>query len=428
MVWLQIGYSLVVFMAGLARVDPSLYEAAELDGAGAAQRFWYITLPMLQPEIFVVGLTTTIAALKVFAPVYRHDQWRTGQRHARALVLLLLPLLLDRPGRLRRRHRHGADGDHHRAGARSSCGCRRAVPRSRAMTEDALSLGGPARPPARANLPRSRRGALRWWVLALLVAFLVFMLAPIFLALNNAIKTSADYATHGPLALPQSFTIEGLLGFWAYVDFTKKLWNSLLLSGAAAVFGVVLSLLNAYAIGIGRVKGGRVMLVILLLGIMIPQESLVYPLYYLSKAVGLYDSLWSPIIIFTVLQSIFGTYLLAAVMTTFPREILEAARVDGANRLQILWYVVTPILRPTLAVLATFFFIWTWNEFLIPLVLLVSNTNQTVSVAMGALSGQYVSQPTITAAAALLGITPTIIFFLIFQRTLTKGVVVGAVK
>ncbi len=70
MVWLQIGYSLVIFMAGLARVDPSLYEAAELDGASAAQRFWYITIPMLRPEIFVIGLTTTIAALKVFAPVY----------------------------------------------------------------------------------------------------------------------------------------------------------------------------------------------------------------------------------------------------------------------------------------------------------------------------------------------------------------------
>ena len=70
MVWLQIGYSLVVFMAGLARVDPSLYEAAKLDGAGAAQRFRYVTIPMLRPEIFVVGLTTTVAALKVFAPVF----------------------------------------------------------------------------------------------------------------------------------------------------------------------------------------------------------------------------------------------------------------------------------------------------------------------------------------------------------------------
>ncbi|WP_237153850.1 carbohydrate ABC transporter permease [Oryzibacter oryziterrae] len=287
----------------------------------------------------------------------------------------------------------------------------------------------PAAPgPTDRNIPRGKRGALRWWVLAFLFAFLAFMLAPIFLALNNAIKTATDYATNGPLALPQSFTVEGLLGFWSYVDFTSKIWNSLLLSAAVALFGVILSLLNAYAIGVGRIRGGRATLVILLLGIMIPQESLVYPLYYLAKSSGLYDSLWAPIIIFTVLQSAFGTYLLSAVMTTFPHEILEAARVDGANRWQILWYVVTPILRPTLAVLATFFFIWTWNEFLIPLVLLVSNANQTVSVAMGALSGQYVSQPTITAAAALLGITPTIIFFLIFQRTLTKGVVVGAVK
>ncbi len=293
---------------------------------------------------------------------------------------------------------------------------------------DAVTLTGAGAAKTRANTSRYKRGALRWWVLALLFVFLAFMLAPIFLALNNAVKTAADYATHGPLALPQSFTIEGILGFWNYVDFTKKIWNSLLLSGCAAFFGVALSVLNAYAIGIGRIKGGRVMLVILLLGIMIPQESLVYPLYYMSKAAGLYDSLWAVIIIFTVLQSIFGTYLLAAVMTTFPREILEAARVDGASRWQILWYVVIPILRPTMAVLATFFFIWTWNEFLIPLVILVSNTNQTVSVAMGALSGQYVSQPTITAAAALLGIIPTVIFFLIFQRTLTKGVVVGAVK
>ncbi len=296
------------------------------------------------------------------------------------------------------------------------------------MTDATLTASGAVPAKRRDNVPRNKRGSMRWWVLALLIVFLAFMLAPIFLAVSNAVKTASDYATNGPLALPQSFTLDGVIGFWNYVDFPRKLWNSFLLSACAALFGVGLSLLNAYALGIGRIKGGKVMLVILLLGIMIPQESLVYPLYYIAKTVGLFDSLWSVIIIFTVLQSIFGTYLLAAVMSTVPREILEAARVDGANRWQVLWYVVTPILRPTLAVLATFFFIWTWNEFLIPLVMLVSNVNQTVSVAMGALSGQYVSQPTITAAASLLGILPTVIFFLIFQRTLTKGVAVGAVK
>ncbi|MDX5053310.1 hypothetical protein SHY92_10830, partial [Streptococcus suis] len=83
------------------------------------------------------------------------------------------------------------------------------------------------------------------------------------------------------------------------------------------------------------------------------------------------------------------------------------------SRWQILWMVIVPVLRPTLAVLATFFFIWTWNEFLIPLVFLVSNNNQTVSVAMGVLSGSNTQEPTAIAAASLLGILPTVIFFLI---------------
>ncbi len=273
-----------------------------------------------------------------------------------------------------------------------------------------------------------KTGLTRWVVLGLLVGLLALMLAPIALAVINAVKTAADYAARGPMALPRSFDLSGLRDFWSHVNFPLKLWNSLLLSGCAAVFGVLLSLLNAYAIGIGRVRAGRGILVLILMGIMIPQESLVYPLYYLTKSVGLFDSLWSVIIIFTVLQAAFGTYLLASVLSEFPRELLEAARVDGANRWQILWQVVFPILRPTLAVLATFFFIWTWNEFLLPLVLLASNDHQTISVAMGVLSGQYVSDPTTTAAAALLGILPTLIFFLIFQRTLTRGITVGAVK
>lgn len=273
-----------------------------------------------------------------------------------------------------------------------------------------------------------KTGLTRWVVLGLLLGLLALMLAPIALAVINAVKTAADYAARGPMALPRSFDLSGLRDFWSHVNFPLKLWNSLLLSGCAAVFGVLLSLLNAYAIGIGRVRAGRGILVLILMGIMIPQESLVYPLYYLTKSVGLFDSLWSVIIIFTVLQAAFGTYLLASVLSEFPRELLEAARVDGANRWQILWQVVFPILRPTLAVLATFFFIWTWNEFLLPLVLLASNDHQTISVAMGVLSGQYVSDPTTTAAAALLGILPTLIFFLIFQRTLTRGITVGAVK
>jgi raffinose/stachyose/melibiose transport system permease protein len=169
-------------------------------------------------------------------------------------------------------------------------------------------------------------------------------------------------------------------------------------------------------------------MVVFLLANTMPQEVLVYPLYYMGKKAGLYDTRLSIIIIFTVIQTAFGTYLLSSVLSAFPREILEAARVDGAGRLRILWRIVVPVSRPTLGVLFVFFFIWTWNEFLLPMVFLVSNENQTVPVALGVLQGQRMMNATMTSSATLLGILPAIVFFLIFQRTLTRGITVGAVK
>ena len=275
---------------------------------------------------------------------------------------------------------------------------------------------------------RRHRGVGRWLVLGVVVLGLLATLFPFFLAIINAIKTSTEYASTGPLALPRSIDLVQLQKYWDLSDFGRKLLNSAIISGCVAVFGVILSTLNAYAIGIGKVKGSRVILVLLLLGIMVPQESIVYPLYYMTKAVGIYDTQLAVIIVFTVLQGAFGTYLLSSVLGSFPREIIEAAEIDGASRWQTLWFVVVPVIRPTLMVVGTFFFIRTWNEFLIPLVLLVSNNNQTVTLAMGLTRGQNLSDPVLQAAASLLGIAPTIIFFLVFQRTLTRGVAVGSVK
>lgn len=297
------------------------------------------------------------------------------------------------------------------------------------MANQGIIEGGAVSVP-RASSARGRkqRGPMRWLVLALMLALLGLTLFPFLLALINAVKTGPDYASNGPLSIPTTIQFDALARFWTMADYSRKLWNSTLISAGVAVLGVALSLLSAYALGIGRVKGSSVILAMLLLGTMVPQESIVYPVYYMAKAVGLYDTQLAVIIVIAVLQSAFGTYLLASVMSTFPREILEAAEIDGASRWEILINVVVPILRPTLMVLGTFFFIWTWNEFLIPVVMLVSNDNQTVSVAMGLTRGQNLSDPILQAAASLLGIAPTVIFFLIFQRTLTRGVAAGAVK
>jgi len=281
----------------------------------------------------------------------------------------------------------------------------------------------------RADGPHRRRRGVSGWVVFVVVAVIaILMIFPFWLALINAFKPPAEYIANGPISVPTTLDFSALIDFWVGINFNQKLLNSVIISGSVALVAAAISLLSAFAIGIGRIRGRVWVLAIFMLAFTIPQEALVYPLYILSRDLGLYDTQLGIIIILSVLQSAFGTYMLSSVLGSFPLEVLEAARIDGASRRQVLWHIVFPLTRPTLGVLVTFFFIWTWNDFFLPLVLLPSSANQTVSVALGALSGQYTSDPTALAAASLAGILPALVFFLIFQRTLMRGVNLGAIK
>jgi raffinose/stachyose/melibiose transport system permease protein len=301
------------------------------------------------------------------------------------------------------------------------------TPGTAGATEALVRPSRPA-PVQRRQRDRHHRGLARWLVLAALGVAALAILLPFVLMLLNAFKSPGDYSGNGPLSWPTEFYTRGLTTYWNRVDFPVKLLNSFVISGSVAVLGVLLSLLNAYALGIGRVKGRTSIIGLFLLATMLPHEALVYPLYFIAKQVGLYNSRIAVIIIFTVIQSAFGTYLLASVLGTFPRALLEAARLDGASRWVILWRVVLPVVRPTLAVLLIFFFIWTWNEFFIPLVMLVDNSTQTVPVALASLQGDRLMDAPTTNAGALISLLPTVLFFFLFQRTLTRGVTAGAVK
>lgn len=275
---------------------------------------------------------------------------------------------------------------------------------------------------------RSRRRVSGWVVLVLVIALALLMVFPFWIALVNGFKPADEYIHNGPLALPTRLDFSMLKTFWVSIDFNRKLLNSLIISGGVAIIAVVLSLFSAFAIGIGRVTGRVWILAVFMVAFTVPQEALVYPLFTLTRDLGLYDSIWGVTLIMAVLQSAFGTYMLSSVLGAFPKEILEAARLDGATRWQVLRDIVLPLTRPTLSVLVTFFFIWTWNDFFLPMVLLPSADNQTVSVSLGALSGQYTSDPTALASASLAGILPALVFFLIFQRTLMRGINIGAIK
>jgi raffinose/stachyose/melibiose transport system permease protein len=267
-----------------------------------------------------------------------------------------------------------------------------------------------------------------WAALIALVMFLLLMLTPLFMITINSFKTEDEYNASGPFALPQTWSLDIINTTWKSTNYTTKLINSMIISVGTAVLATVLSLFNAFALGIGKVRGKALLLIFFLMAITLPTESLVYPLYYFFKLIRLYDTQLSIILVSAAFHSAYGTYLLSSVFTAFPRELIEAAIMDGSNKLQLLFRIIVPITWSSLSVLFVFFFIWTWNDFFLPLVLLISNSKQTVPLAIALARSEHNTVITTQSAAGLLGIVPCIIFFVLFQRTLTRGVTAGSIK
>ncbi len=261
-----------------------------------------------------------------------------------------------------------------------------------------------------------------------LIILLLITLTPFFMVTNNAFKSETEYYAEGPVAIAQSLNLDTIKAVWYKMDYLAKLKNGLFISITTALLAILLSFFNAFALGIGNIKGKLFFIAFFLLSWMLPQEAIVYPLYYLFKLVGLYGTRLSVILILSVIYSAFGTYLLSSVFSTFEKGLLEAAKIDGCNKIQLMFRIVMPLSLPTLSVLFVFFFIWSYNEFLLPLIFLTSNKNQTVVLAIALTRGKYGESVTTQSAVALLGIVPCIIFFILFQRNLTKGLIAGSIK
>lgn len=261
----------------------------------------------------------------------------------------------------------------------------------------------------------------------LLTISLVLFLSPTFLILINSFKHETEFYANGPLRWPEKLSLEILGQAWQKVEFPVKLANSVIISLSVALIALAVSAFNAFAIGIGRVKWEKAFLVFFIFAMTIPHEALAYPLYYFMKSLGLYDTKLAIILILSVLQSAYGTYLLSTVFRTFPVSLIEAAKLDGCNKWEIL-KIVLALNMPAISVLMVFFFIWTWNEFFLPLIFLVSNANQTIPIAVTLFQGQYTGDATMQSACSLLAVLPCIVFFVLFQRTLTRGMLTGGVK
>ncbi|KNX37029.1 carbohydrate ABC transporter permease [Luteipulveratus halotolerans] len=223
----------------------------------------------------------------------------------------------------------------------------------------------------------------------------------------------------------------GLANFreaWDVGHFGTYLRTSVVVSLIVVSVATVLSLLAGYALGTMRFRGATVLFYVFLLGIMMPAEAVVVPLYFDLRSLGLTDTVWA-IVLPQIAQSVaFGTFWLRAYFRTTHRSMVEAARLDGASSWTTLWKVLLPPARPAVTTFVVLSFMWTWNEFLIPLVMVTDDSLRTAPLGLAFFQGQYTQGFTLLAAGAVLVALPVVIVYLFLQRHFIAGMLEGSVR
>ena len=262
---------------------------------------------------------------------------------------------------------------------------------------------------------------------AILIAFAVFALYPVLTIVAAALgpdDAAGSQVGAGVLGLhPENFAKA-----WEDGHFGSYLRTSVVVSVTVVVVGVTLSILSGFAFGTMRFPGSTVLFYVFLLGIMMPSEAVVVPLYFDLRTLGLTDTLWA-VVLPQVAQSVaFGTFWMRAYFRTSSRSLVEAARLDGASTRRILWSVLVPLARPAIVTLTVLVFMWTWNEFLIPLVMVISESLRTAPLGLAFFQGQYTQGFTLLAAGACIVATPVVLLYLFLQRHFIAGMLEGSVR
>ncbi|GIH62425.1 carbohydrate ABC transporter permease [Microbispora siamensis] len=204
-------------------------------------------------------------------------------------------------------------------------------------------------------------------------------------------------------------------------------------SSTLIVLGVVpvsllLGTLAGFAIGHLRMAGRNLVFLAFVLGLTLPFEGIITPLYYQVRDMGLLNTRWAIILPLIGLFMPFAVFWMRAHFVNMPDELSESARMDGANVWQLFWRIHVPLAMPALSSLAILLFLWTWNQFLLAIVLVDDPLKRTMSGALGAFQGQWGTNMPLLCAGSLLILTPTLVIFLIFQRRFVTALLQGSLK
>lgn len=261
---------------------------------------------------------------------------------------------------------------------------------------------------------------------AVLIALMVFAIVPLLSMLTTAL--AAPGSTPQGLSWPGHPHWHNFVDAWSAANFLALFRSSILIVLGVVPATVAMATAAGYALAQLRVPGAKAIYALLLVGITLPFEALITPLYYDIQSMGLLGSRLAIILPLIGLLMPFGVFWMRAHFLNAETALTEAAQIDGANTWQTFRRIHLPLATPAWSALSVLFFLATWNQYLLPLVLVNDPTKRTVAGGLGAFQGQYGTNIVLLCAGSLLIITPSLVIFLIFQRNFVKALLQGAVK
>jgi raffinose/stachyose/melibiose transport system permease protein len=204
--------------------------------------------------------------------------------------------------------------------------------------------------------------------------------------------------------------------------------SSLFIVVAVVPLSLVISTMAGFAIGLLRIRGARLLLLLFVFGLTLPFEGIVTPLYFLARQIGILNTRFAIVLPLIGLFMPFAVFWMRAHFVNMPGELSEAARVDGASTWDLFWRIHVPLARAPIASLGILMSVWAWNQFLLALVLVEDPTQRTMAGALGAFQGHYATDIPLLCAGTILILLPTLVVFILFQRQVIAALLQGSVK
>ena len=273
---------------------------------------------------------------------------------------------------------------------------------------------------------RERRPS-RLWIYVLLTFGIVLMVGPFLWMLLGSLKPQAEFLVSTPTFLPKNPTTDNFGRLFSNLDFPRFFFNSAVVAVAVTVGNVLFCPVLGYALAKLQWRGKRLIMGLVLATLMVPAGITLIPNFVLMANLGLVNTY--PGLILPFLVGPFGVFLTRQFMYGIPDELLEAARIDGANEWRTFWTIVLPITAPVLATLGILTFLGSWNSFIYPLVMAQQEAMYTLPVALATFAtGQYQADHGMLMAGSVVLVLPVLIIFILFQRWITEGIATTGLK